>query len=109
MPGLKIRASGEILCFFFKVAKRLLSEEEIRQVQVALSIHPNLGKVIPRSGGLRKLRWGTRDRGKSGGLRIIYYWISTDHQIYLLYVYKKNEQEDLTLKEALYLKSLMED
>jgi mRNA-degrading endonuclease RelE of RelBE toxin-antitoxin system len=52
--------------------------------------------VIRGSAGLRKLRWGATGRGKRGGLRVIYYWAPDDDVIYLLYLYAKNEQGDLT-------------
>ena len=61
-----------------------------------MSDNPDAGDVIPGSGGLRKLRWRLAGRGKRGGLRIIYYRVVSTEQIYLLYVYAKNEQTDLT-------------
>ena len=51
----------------------LLSDEEYRQLQLALLIRPEQGVLIRGSGGLRKLRWGARGRGKRGGVRVIYY------------------------------------
>jgi hypothetical protein len=57
---------------------------------------PDSGDVIPNSGGCRKLRWATKDHGKRGGARVIYYWITADHRILLLDLYAKNESENLS-------------
>jgi len=59
---------------FTAVVTALLSAEEYRELQLALLIRPEQGVLIRGSGGLRKLRWGVRGRGKRGGVRVIYYW-----------------------------------
>lgn len=94
---------------FAKAVRGLLSDDELGLLQMNLSLYPGAGAVIPGSGGLRKLRWMAGGRGKRGGLRIIYYWITAGHQIYLLYAYRKNRQEDLTAEEIRYLRSLLEE
>ena len=65
-------------------------------MQLALALRPAQGVLIPGGGGLRKLRWGANGRGKRGGVRTIYYWAVDDDTCYMLYVYAKNEQGDLT-------------
>ncbi len=52
--------------------------------------------VIRGSGGLRKLRWLAGSQGKRGGARLIYYWDKTTETIFMLFVYTKQEQGDLT-------------
>ncbi len=74
----------------------VLSDSEYRQLQHALVINPEAGALIPGGHGLRKLRWRITGKGKSGGLRIIYYWYCHGEIIYMLLPYKKAEQEDLT-------------
>lgn len=66
------------------------------------------GSNLTGSGGLRKLRWNVPGRGKSGGIRTIYYW---DYQetIYMLLCYQKNEQEDLTPKQLTTLRAYVKD
>jgi len=73
----------------------LLTDDEYRDLQAELVLHPKAGHVIPGSGGLRKLRWRVSGRGKRGGLRIIYYWSSVDH-LYMIFAYDKTRQRDLT-------------
>jgi len=81
---------------FTKEVCDLLDDDDYRALQLALIFRPEQGAVIPGSGGLRKLRWGGKGRGKRGGLRIIYYQAKEEDTFYMLFVYQKNEQEDLT-------------
>jgi len=94
---------------FTKKIKRLLSDEEYRLLQNKLIINPTKGNVIKDSGGLRKIRWKSQGRGKSGGVRIIYYWISSKEIILMLLVYPKSEQDDLTSDQLKILKKLVEE
>ena len=93
---------------FTKRIRSLLTEEEYRNLQNELILNPEKGKVIRGSGGLRKIRWGISGKGKSGGVRIIYYWIIKKKTILMLLVYPKNEQDDLTSSQLKILKSLVE-
>ncbi|HYU09472.1 MAG TPA: type II toxin-antitoxin system RelE/ParE family toxin [Gemmatimonadales bacterium] len=65
--------------------------------------------MIPGSRGLRKLRWGGRGRGKRGGLRVIYYWALGEQTFYILYVYAKNEQGDLTPAQVKTLRRVVQE
>ena len=86
----------------------MLSDHEYRALQGFLIKRPDAGDVIPDGRGLRKLRWSLEKKGKSGGLRIIYYLYLKDRRIYMIYPYKKSDQEDLTPEQlrglALYVK-----
>lgn len=85
----------------------LMDDDEYAQVQALLLRRPGAGKVIPRSGGLRKLRVAAKGHGKSGGARIIYYWIVARDHILLLDMYAKNEKEDLTQAQIQRLRKLI--
>jgi hypothetical protein len=87
----------------------LVDEEEYRAVQLALLLRPEQGPLIPDSGGLRKLRWGARGRGKRGGVRLIYYWAPQEQAFYMLYVYAKNEQGDLTAVQVRILRRVVRE
>jgi hypothetical protein len=89
--------------------RRLLPDEPYRALQLALALRPEQGAVIPGGGGLRKLRWGAEGRGKRGGLRVIYYWVAADEVCYMLYVYAKNEQGDLTPAQVRTLARLVRE
>jgi mRNA-degrading endonuclease RelE of RelBE toxin-antitoxin system len=94
---------------FTRQVQALLSDEEHRALQTALANRPNAGSVIVGSGGLRKLRWATKGKGKRGGSRVIYYWAVSQEQILLLLIYSKSEQEDLTRDQLKTLKRVVEE
>ena len=80
---------------FSRLIYNYLDEEEYLGLQVYLLRHPESGKVIPGSGGVRKIRWAAAGKGKSGGIRIIYYWKAMANEIWLLTVYSKSERETI--------------
>jgi hypothetical protein len=73
---------------------RYLSDDEYRQFEAHLVERPDAGEVIRGSGGIRKVRWAARGRGKSGGVRVMYFWAAAA-QIYLLTIYAKSERSDI--------------
>lgn len=85
-----------------------MTDDEYRSLQNTLILNPGKGKIIRGSGGLRKIRWNIFGRGKSGGARIIYYWIVQKKIILMLLIYSKNEQDNLTSSQLKILKSLVE-
>jgi hypothetical protein len=94
---------------FTRQIQALLSDEEYRGLQTALAHHPNAGSVIVGSGGLRKLRWVAKGRGKRGGSRVIYYWAVSQEQLLMLLIYNKSEQEDLTRDQLKTLKKMVKE
>ncbi len=87
-----------------------LNEDDYRLLQTTLSGKPELGDLMPGTGGFRKMRWADARRGKGrrGGLRIIYFYFPSDHQIWLMTLYDKSEAADLTAAEKKMLKSAIE-
>lgn len=87
----------ETLLFTSRV-RDYLDDDEYRQLQRHMLDTPDCGAVMPRTGGFRKLRWGDtrRCKGKRGGLRVIYYWLSPNAQIWMFAIYDKDEMESLT-------------
>ena len=83
-----------------------LNDESYRALQRTLLENPELGDVMPGTGGFRKIRWEDprRGKGKRGGLRVIYYYLTTDHQIWFFTLYDKDEATDLTSSEKKALK-----
>lgn len=93
---------------FTKRVKTILKDEEYRLLQNEIIVKPKSGKIIPGSGGLRKIRWSGSGRGKRGGSRLIYYWLKGEETILMLFIYTKNETEDLTKEQIKILKSLVD-
>ena len=83
---------------------KLLTDDAYHDLQAVLAENPKAGDVIPGAGGLRKLRWRTAGRGKRGGLRIIYYGWSED-RLYMIFVYDKAQQGDLTPEQLKVLRA----
>jgi mRNA-degrading endonuclease RelE of RelBE toxin-antitoxin system len=94
---------------FTRQLSSTLSDEEYRLFQAMLLDRPDAGKVIPGAGGLRKIRWALKGRGKSSGVRVIYYWFTTRGTILLLFMYPKNEQDNLTHDQLKLLKKVIEE
>ena len=94
---------------FTKIISDLLPDDSYRKLQTELIKDPELGDIIKGSGGIRKYRWAIPGGGKSGGLRVIYYWITADEQIYMLYAYPKSKQENMSPAQIKLLKSIVEE
>lgn len=93
---------------FTRLIRELMSDDDYRDLQLALVERPDMGDLIPGSGGLRKIRWKRDCLGKRGGVRIIYYWVINDQHIRMLYVYPKNKQENLTAEQLAVLRKIVE-
>ena len=93
--------------FFTEDLLAMLSDDEYREMQNDLLLKPTKGALIPCSGGFRKLRWSQGHKGKRGGVRVIYFWDKPSEKLYLIYIYKKGVQEDMTQNQVKILKSLL--
>jgi hypothetical protein len=81
---------------FSRRAEKLLSTEEHEELLFFLALHPQSGDEIPGTGGVRKVRYAARGKGKSGGVRVIYYFYDEVNPLYAIFLYGKNEQADMT-------------
>jgi hypothetical protein len=81
---------------FARRAEKLLSIEEREEMLFWLSQHPEAGNEIPGTGGVRKVRFAAKGKGKSGGVRVIYYFFNEENPLYAIFLYGKNEQANLT-------------
>ena len=94
---------------FERHRKRYLDDDDFRELQDAMMEDPTVGDVIKGTGGLRKLRWMDKRRGKGrrGGLRVIYYYWLSGYEFWLFTLYDKNEMSDLSKKECAALEVLL--
>ncbi len=81
---------------FSAIREEYFTDLDFHLLQLFLMANPDAGAVIRGTGGLRKMRWGTEGKGKSGGLRVIYYWQVRADQILFITVYRKREAADLS-------------
>jgi hypothetical protein len=95
---------------FSKHVSGYLNDDGYRNLQTELAGNPEAGDIMPGTGGFRKMRWADirRGKGRRGGLRIVYYHFRSDHQIWLMTIYDKDEASDLTVKEKKTLKAAIE-
>ena len=94
---------------FTEDVTELLTGERYRELQWHLAENPKVGDVITGTGGLRKVRWATSGQGKRGGVRVIYYYVTSAAQIRMILIYKKGVKDDLTPKEKKILRQLNEE
>lgn len=109
-----------ILCFmelvffetplFTRLLPKYLDDKNYRELQLALLRNPQMGDLMPGTGGFRKVRWQDtrRGKGKRGGLRVIYYYLTADNQIWFFTLYDKSEAIDLTSDEKKQLKQAIQ-
>lgn len=86
---------------FERQRERYLNDDGFRTLQNQLIVNPEAGKVIPGTGGLRKLRFADarRSKGKRGGLRVIYYFWIGGPEFWLMKLYDKDEATDLSQQQ----------
>ena len=93
---------------FTKKAADLLSKVEREEFAVFISQNPTSGSVVKGSGGVRKIRWARSGSGKSGGVRVIYYNMVEDEEVWLLTLYAKNERSTIPAYELRLIKEAIE-
>ena len=90
---------------FDRQAEKLLSKDALEEFYDYIGQNPKLGNIISGTSGVRKIRWktGHNDKGKSGGVRILYHY-SGDLLVLLITVYGKSDKENITDSERNDLK-----
>jgi len=96
---------------FTRRLPQYLGDDIYRRLQSELASNPELGDLMAGTGGFRKMRWADARRGKGRrvGLRVIYYYLASDQQIWLMTLYSKDETADLTAAEKKALKAAIEN
>lgn len=90
--------------FYTKYITELLSDEEYQELQNYLMENPKSGDIIKASGGIRKLRWKLKNKGKSSGIRNIYYFYENKDTLLMLFAYEKGRKDNLSDKELSILR-----
>jgi hypothetical protein len=96
---------------FSRLLPSYLDDIEYGLLQGALLRTPHRGDLMPGTGGFRKLRWSDarRKKGRRGGLRVIYYVLDAEDQIWLFTIYDKDDVDDLTVKQCRTLKHAIQE
>jgi hypothetical protein len=93
---------------FTKRIKAILNDDEYRRLQNSLAINPKQGVLLKNSGGIRKVRWRSENTGKSGGVRVLYYYAEGLKQLRMLFVFSKNEQDNLSDEQLSQLREIVD-
>lgn len=81
---------------FTEILSDYLSDDDYHGLQSYLLQKPDAGDLVRGSGGVRKVRWAPTGKGKSGGVRAIYYWKKSEHEIWMLTMYSKSERATIS-------------
>ncbi|SAI27499.1 Uncharacterized protein conserved in bacteria [Bordetella ansorpii] len=93
---------------YARLADKLLSAGERRELVDYLAQSPKSGDIMEGTGGVRKLRWRRGGKGKSGGVRVIYYYHDDLMPLYLLTLFSKGDKANLTQAERNELACLVD-
>ena len=85
-----------------------LNDEDLRRLELEIMENPKSAPVIKGTGKLRKMRFATNNRGKSGSTRVCYVDFVIKETIYLITVYPKNEKDNLSLEERRTIRTLID-
>lgn len=91
-----------------KAITKTLSSDEYNRLVDELAMNPEVGDVIPNSGGLRKMRCGCQGRGKSSGLRVIYLFYDLNMPLFIISAYPKTKKARYTEAELSEMRSLVQ-
>ena len=85
---------------YLKRAEKILTAKQMNEIVDIVASEPDAGSIMQGTGGFRKLRYaGVENKGKSGGVRIIYFFVTQRGKVHLLHVYGKGEKDNLTQAE----------
>lgn len=90
---------------FTRQIKQIATDDELKELQKELIGSPDKGDLLPKTGGLRKIRMATGSQGKSGSARVIYF-LATEEVIYLVMAYPKKVKDSLSNAEKTELRKL---
>ena len=91
---------------FVRQANVVWDEAEREAFVEFIAANPEVGNVIPETGGVRKIRWARAGTGKRGGARVVYFYHDPNRPLYLLMVYAKAQRENLTADEKQAVRKL---
>ena len=92
---------------FLSGASRVLTDAERRALVDFLAENPTAGDIMPGTGGARKLRWGAKGKGKSGGARAITFYAGADLPVFLMAIFGKNQKANLSPAERNELREVL--
>lgn len=101
----KIKATPK----FMQLAIKAMAPDALQELIDELTLHPEKGTIIQGTGGIRKIRWrtGKDNKGKSGGVRVLYYYDNNVVFVLLITLFRKSDKENIDTAEKIQLKKLL--
>ncbi len=85
---------------YLRKAEKFLTYGQMEEIADMVASDPQLGEIMRGTGGFRKFRYaGVKNKGKSGGMRIIHLFVANDGEIHIIDIFEKSEKENLTKVE----------
>ncbi|MDO4489859.1 MAG: type II toxin-antitoxin system RelE/ParE family toxin [Lachnospiraceae bacterium] len=84
-----------------------MGDAELHALQILLLKDPESGPVMEGTGGIRKVRFPLKNRGKSGSVRVCYTDFAEYEITYLITAFEKNDMENLSQDEKNVLRKLV--
>lgn len=102
---MRIRATPK----FMQESEKAMTQEALQDLIDTLTLHPEKGVVLQGTGGIRKIRWrtGKDAKGKSGGVRVLYYFDKKGLLVLLITLFKKSIKDNISAGEKSQLKKLL--
>lgn len=94
---------------FIKDAAKLLSAKERNALIETIARDPEAGSRIPKTGGVRKLRFAQQGKGKSGSYRVIYYYYNEKNPVLLFTIFGKNQRVNISDQEKNELYQIVQE
>jgi len=101
------RTFAETFVFTKSWSDLRLSDVDLQNLQNYILENPDAGDIIQGTGGLTKLRWTLPNKGKSGGIRVLYVDFIRQEKIILINCYGKSEKDSISDKEKAIYKSII--
>ena len=95
--------------FLASAAKAGMTESERVAAIDLISVNPAAGEIMPGGGGVRKVRVPGRGKGRSGGYRVLTYYMTENEPVYLISVINKDKIANLNDAQLAVVKSVAKD
>lgn len=84
------------------------TDDDLCRLEYEIMKNPQVGRIVPGTGRLRKMRFATQNSGKRGGARVCYVDFVVLDTIYLFFAYRKSQKENLTQEECHNIKKTID-
>ena len=84
-----------------------MTDDDLKPLELYLLENPGTGMIMKGTGGIRKMRWALSDKGKSGGIRVLFIDFIMSEKICMFDLFPKDEKENLSQSERSSLKQIV--